>query len=67
MGMSFKLARRDQFAIIYPHSSKYSDYAIFTRMRQMLADDTDLHLEVEKIKTKLNNQNKNMEIVFRYQ
>ncbi|SMD02042.1 ORF6N domain-containing protein [Pedobacter nyackensis] len=39
---------------------------IFTRMRQMLADNTDLRLEVEKIKTKLDNQDKNMEIVFRY-
>lgn len=39
---------------------------IFTRMRQMLADNTGLRLEVEKIKTKLNNHDKNMEIVFRY-
>ena len=39
---------------------------IFTRIRQMLADNTDLRLEIEKIKTKLDNQDKNMEIVFRY-
>ena len=39
---------------------------IFTRMRQLLADNTDLRLEVEKIKTKLDNQDRNMEIVFRY-
>ena len=39
---------------------------IFTRIRQMLADHTDLRLEIEKIKTKLDNQDKNMEIVFRY-
>jgi len=39
---------------------------IFTRIRQVLMDNTDLRLEVEKIKTKLNNQDKNMEIVFRY-
>ncbi len=39
---------------------------IFTRIRQVLMDNTDLRLEVEKIKTKLDNQDKNMEIVFRY-
>jgi regulator of replication initiation timing len=39
---------------------------IFTRIRQMLADNTDLRLEIEKIKNKLDNQDKNMEIVFRY-
>lgn len=39
---------------------------IFTRIRQILADNTDLRLEIEKIKTKLDNQDKNMEIVFRY-
>ena len=39
---------------------------IFTRIRQMLADNTDLRLEVEKIKNKLDNQDKNKEIVFRY-
>ena len=39
---------------------------IFTRIRQMLADTTDLRLDIEKIKKKLDNQDKNMEIVFRY-
>jgi hypothetical protein len=39
---------------------------IFTRLRQMLMDNTELRLEIEKIKTKLNNQDKNMEIVFQY-
>ncbi len=39
---------------------------IFTKIRQMLADTTDLRLDIEKIKKKLDNQDKNMEIVFRY-
>jgi hypothetical protein len=39
---------------------------IFVRLRQLLADNTDLRLEIEKIKNKLDNQDKNMEIVFRY-
>lgn len=39
---------------------------IFTRIRQMVADNTDLRLDIEKIKNKLDNQDKNMEIVFRY-
>ncbi len=39
---------------------------IFTRIRQMLADNTELRLEIEKIKKKLDNHDKNMEIVFQY-
>ena len=39
---------------------------IFTRIRQMFVDNTELRLEIEKIKTKLDNQGKNMEVVFRY-
>jgi len=39
---------------------------IFIRIRQMFIDNTDLRLEIEKIKNKLDNQDKNMEIVFRY-
>jgi len=39
---------------------------IFTKIRQMLADNTEIRLEVEKIKNKLENQDKNMEIVFKY-
>jgi regulator of replication initiation timing len=39
---------------------------IFTRIRQRITDNTDIRLEIEKIKNKLDNQDKNMEIVFRY-
>lgn len=39
---------------------------IFSKLRMMLTDNTEIRLEVEKIKNKLNNQDKNMEIVFRY-
>ncbi len=39
---------------------------IFTKVRRMLMDNTELRLEIEKIKSKLDNQDKNMEIVFRY-
>src|SRR5690554_6226984 len=39
---------------------------IFTKTRQMLADNTEIRLEVEKIKNRLENQDKNMEIVFKY-
>lgn len=39
---------------------------IFTKIRQMLSDNTDLRLEIEKIINKLDNHDKNMEIVFRY-
>lgn len=39
---------------------------IFTKIRMMLADNTEIRLEVEKIKNKLENQDKNMEIVFKY-
>jgi hypothetical protein len=39
---------------------------IFTRIRQTFVDNTEIRLEIEKIKNKLNNQDKNMEIVFRY-
>jgi hypothetical protein len=39
---------------------------IFTRIRHMLTDNTEIRLEIEKIKNKLDNQDKNMEIVFRY-
>ena len=39
---------------------------IFTRIRQMLSDNTELRLDIAKIKKKLDNQDKNMEIVFRY-
>ena len=39
---------------------------VFVKMRQMLSDNTELRLDIEKIKKKLDNQDKNMEIVFRY-
>ena len=39
---------------------------IFTRIRQMFVDNTEIRLEIEKIKNKLDNQDKNMEIVFKY-
>ena len=39
---------------------------IFTRIRQMLTDNTELRLELEKIRNKLDNQDKNMEVVFQY-
>ncbi len=39
---------------------------IFTRIRQMLTDHSELRLEVDKIKKKLDNQDKNMEVVFQY-
>lgn len=39
---------------------------IFSKVRQMLADNTELRLEIEKIKKKLDNHGKNMEIVFQY-
>lgn len=39
---------------------------IFTRIKHILSNHSDLNLEIEKIKTKLNNQDKNLEIVFKY-
>ena len=39
---------------------------IFTQIRQLLSEHTELRMEVEKIKQKLDNQDKNMELVFRY-
>jgi len=39
---------------------------IFTKIRQMLFDNTELRLEIEKIKSHLDSQDKNMEIVFKY-
>ena len=39
---------------------------IFTRIRQMLADNLTIKLEIEEIKKKLQNQDKNIELVFSY-
>lgn len=39
---------------------------IFTRIRQLLADNLSVKLEIEEIKKKLENQDKNIELVFSY-
>lgn len=39
---------------------------IFTKVREMLADTISLKLEIEEIKKKLQNQDKNIELVFSY-
>lgn len=39
---------------------------VFIQLREILANHIELRLEVEKIKRKLDNQDKNMEVVFRY-
>lgn len=39
---------------------------IFARIRQMFIDNTELRLEIEHIKSKVNNHDKNIEIVFSY-
>lgn len=39
---------------------------IFTRLRQWLTDNGELKYEIEEIKRKLNNQYKNIELVFSY-
>jgi len=39
---------------------------IFVKLRESLTDQTELWLQIEKIKTKLDHQDKNMEIIFRY-
>ena len=39
---------------------------IFVKLREMFADQTEVWLQIERIKGKLDSQDKNMEIVFRY-
>lgn len=39
---------------------------IFTKVRQMLLDTTDLKIDILKIKKKLENHDKNIELVFSY-
>ena len=39
---------------------------IFTKMRDLLSDNLSLRLEIEDIKKKLNNHDKNIELVFSY-
>lgn len=39
---------------------------VFTQIRQMLTDNTELRLEIEKIKKKMDNHSKNIEVIFQY-
>lgn len=39
---------------------------LFVKLRQMLVTHTEIRLEMEKIRKKVDNQDKNIEIVFRY-
>jgi phage regulator Rha-like protein len=39
---------------------------IFNRVRKMLTDTADLRLEIEKIKKKIDNHDKNLEVVFKH-
>ena len=39
---------------------------VFTKIRKMLTDNLNIKLEIEEIKKKLSNQNKNIELVFNY-
>ena len=39
---------------------------VFTKIREMLMDNSNIKLEIEKIKKNLSNQNKNIELVFHY-
>jgi phage regulator Rha-like protein len=39
---------------------------VFVRLREVYAEQTEVWLAIEKIKSKLDNQDKNMEVVFRY-
>ena len=39
---------------------------IFTRIRQMLIDNTEIRLAIEKLEKKTNNNTKNIEVVFQY-
>lgn len=39
---------------------------VFTKIREMLTDTLSLKLEIEEIKKKINNQSKNIELVFSY-
>ncbi|MDQ0968343.1 hypothetical protein QFZ20_003746 [Flavobacterium sp. W4I14] len=38
----------------------------FVALRKMVLSNTELRLEVEKIKKKVDNQDKNIEVIFRY-
>jgi regulator of replication initiation timing len=39
---------------------------VFVRLREMLVSNTELRLEIEHIKNKLDNHGKNIELVFQY-
>lgn len=39
---------------------------IFTKVRQLLTDNLSVRIELEEIKKKLANQDKNIELVFNY-
>ena len=39
---------------------------IFTRFRELLADNLNIHLELEEIKRKIDSQDQNIELVFSY-
>ncbi len=39
---------------------------VFSRIRQMLMDNTELRLAIEEIKKKTDNNSKNIEVVFQY-
>jgi len=39
---------------------------VFARIRKMISDNTELRLEIEQIKKKINNHDKNIELVFSY-
>jgi phage regulator Rha-like protein len=39
---------------------------VFTKIREMLADTTNIRVEIEEIKKKLTHQSKNIEVVFSY-
>ena len=39
---------------------------IFTKFREMIVDNLTLKLDIEQIKKKLQNQDKNIELVFSY-
>ena len=39
---------------------------VFTKMRELLTDNLSVKLEIEEIKKKLSNHNKNIELVFNY-
>lgn len=39
---------------------------VFVKMREMLSNNLSLKVEIEKIKQKINSQNKNIKLVFKY-